>query len=257
MGDRLKDKVILITGAGGGIGRATAVRCATEGASVVAVDLPGDGLDETMEALASVGASCLAAPGDVSEESQVEAYYAQAVDKFGGIDGVFNNAGIEGEVTSFETCPVEVFDKVLAVNARGVFLGIKHAVGRLRARGGGAIVNTASIAGLIGSPHLPPYNASKHAVVGLTRSASGAYSKEQIRVNAICPCPIETRMMRSIEQGTSNDAEQAKQMTIARIPAGRYGEPEEVASLVLFLMSDDARYINGSLYTIDGGMTPF
>lgn len=257
MSERLQDKVTVITGAGGGIGRATAVRLISEGAKVVAVDLPGTGLDETIAALESLGGECLGVPADVSNEAAVKGCLDAAAGHFGGIDCLFNNAGIEGVVSSFENYPVEMFDKVLAVNARGVFLGIKHAIGHMRKRGGGAIVNTASVAGLQGTPMLAAYNASKHAVIGLTRAASQGYAKENIRVNAICPSPIETRMMRAIEESSANDAAAAKAQTTLRIPAGRYGEPEEVAALVAFLLSNEASYLFGGIYTIDGGMTPF
>jgi len=145
----------------------------------------------------------------------------------------------------------------MAVNVTGVFLGMKTVVPALRARGGGAIVNTASVAGLSGNAMIPAYVASKHAVVGLSRSGGQTYAAEGIRVNAVCPSPIDTRMMRSLEAGLDVDSlDVAKELMTASIPAGRYGSPEEVAALVAFLCSDEAAFINGSIYTIDGGMTP-
>ena len=145
----------------------------------------------------------------------------------------------------------------MAVNVTGVFLGMKTVVPALRARGGGAIVNTASVAGLSGNAMIPAYVASKHAVVGLSRSGGQTYASEGIRVNAVCPSPIDTRMMRSLEAGLDVDSlDVAKELMTASIPAGRYGSPEEVAALVAFLCSDEAAFINGSIYTIDGGMTP-
>jgi NAD(P)-dependent dehydrogenase (short-subunit alcohol dehydrogenase family) len=141
---------------------------------------------------------------------------------------------------------------------RGVFLSMKHVIPALRRRGGGAVVNTASIAGLIGEAAIPAYVASKHAVIGLTKCAAQAYGPEGIRVNAICPAMIETRMMRSLETGVAPaDPEAVKREFAARVPMGRYGTPEEVADLVSFLLSDEARFVNGSAYTLDGGMTPF
>jgi NAD(P)-dependent dehydrogenase (short-subunit alcohol dehydrogenase family) len=168
-----------------------------------------------------------------------------------------NNAGIEGVVASFEDYPLETFDQVLAVNVRGVFLGIRCAVPALRRRGGGAIVNLSSVAGLTGEGTLSAYNASKHAVIGLTRAAASGYSAKGIRVNAVCPSPVETRMMRSLEQGMGGEHAELVRKTIAeRIPLARYAEPEEIAALIAFLGSAEAAFINSSIYTIDGGMTP-
>ncbi|MBW2292911.1 MAG: SDR family oxidoreductase, partial [Deltaproteobacteria bacterium] len=186
----------------------------------------------------------------------VQRYVDEAVTRFGGVDALFNNAGIEGSIVPMEEYPVDVFEKVMSVNVTGVFLGIKHVIPALRARGGGSIVNTSSVAGLTGNPVISAYVASKHAVIGLTRSAAQAYGAEGIRTNAVCPSPVETRMMRSLEKGISaENPEEVKQMMESRIPLGRYGTPEEVAALVAFLCSDDAKFINGGIYPIDGGMT--
>ena len=176
--------------------------------------------------------------------------------RFGGVDVLFNNAGIEGVVAPIDQYPVDVFEQVMQVNVVGVFLGMKHVVPALRSRGGGVIVNTSSVAGLGGNAILPAYVASKHAVIGLTRSAAQTWAAEGIRVNAICPSPIETRMMRSIEAGLSAEQpDEIKKMMAASIPLGRYGTSEEVASLVAFLCSDEASFVNGGIYTLDGGMT--
>lgn len=251
---RFEGKVIVITGAAGGIGRATAERFAQEGASVVAVDLPGTGLDETVALVEAAGASALAVPADVSRSAEVERYAAAAKSRFGGVDCFFNNAGIEGWVGPTTQYPEEIFDKVIAVNLKGVFLGIKYIVPLLVERGGGAIVNTASVAGLSGTPSIFAYGASKHAVVGMTRSAALEFGPRGIRTNAICPSPIETRMMRALERGINPDEpEQVHQSMAAGNPMGRYGEPAEVAAFVAFLCSKDASYLNGGIFPIDGG----
>ena len=173
--------------------------------------------------------------------------------RFGRIDAFFNNAGIEGLRAPLWELDEDDFDRVIAVNLKGVFLGMKHVAPAMRGDGGGAIVNTASIAGLTATPGIIAYGASKHAVVGMTKSAAAELAPE-IRVNAVCPGPIETRMMRSLErQFNPDDPQGVHDAFAAGIPLGRYGEPEEVAALVTWLCSDDSRYISGSMHTIDGG----
>ncbi len=254
MANRFEGKVVVITGAAGGIGRAAAVRFASEGAHVVAVDLPGTGLEDTIASVEAAGSDAIAVPADVSKADQVEAYAKAAKARFGGIDCFFNNAGIEGWVGPSTSYPEEVFDKVIAVNLKGVWLGMKYVVPIMRERGKGAIVNTASTAGLGGTPTIIAYGASKHAVVGMTRSAAMEFGPEGIRVNAICPSPIETRMMRSLERGINPDHPEAVHENIAtQNPLRRYGEPAEVAAFVAFLCSDDASYLNGGIFPIDGG----
>ncbi len=218
------------------------------------MDLPGTGLDETVSLVEAAGASALAVPADVSRSAEVERYAAAAKSRFGGVDYFFNNAGIEGWVGPTTQYPEEIFDKVIAVNLKGVFLGIKYIVPLLVERGGGAIVNTASVAGLSGTPSIFAYGASKHAVVGMTRSAALEFGPRGIRTNAICPSPIETRMMRALERGINPDEpEQVHQSMAAGNPMGRYGEPAEVAAFVAFLCSKDASYLNGGIFPIDGG----
>lgn len=249
---RLHGKVAIITGAAGGIGRAAAQRFVAEGASVVAVDLPGDALDETARLL---GESGHAVPADVTDEAQVAAYVAAAVERFGGVDALLNNAGVEGPVTPLVDTPVDAFDRVLAVNVRGVFLGMKHAGPVIGSRGGGAIVNVSSVAGLGGTPGLVGYGASKHAVIGMTKTGALEFAPLQVRVNAVCPSPVETRMMRALEAGMNpDDPVAAHDMIAMSIPLGRYGEPTDIASLMCFLCSDDAAFLSGAAIPIDGAM---
>ena len=250
------ERVAIITGAGGGIGRATAVRLASEGAAIVAVDLTAEPLAQTLGDIETVGGRASAVVADVTRSADVTRMVQAGIDEFGGVDILFNNAGIEGEVVSLEQYPEETFDRVLSVNVKGAWLGMKHVADAMRMRGGGVIVNTSSVAGLGGTPNLIAYGASKHAVIGMTKTAAIELAPAGIRVNAICPSPIETPMMRSIEAGVAPDDPEAIKKSIAEsMPLGRYGEPDEVAALVAFLASDDANYITGGIYPIDGGRT--
>ena len=251
---RFEGKVVLITGAAGGIGRAAAVRFAAEGARLGLVDLSRDGLRETQAAVEKAGGVGHAMEADVTRSADVARYAAAVAERWGGVDCFFNNAGILGDVRALVDYPEETFDRVLAVNVKGVWLGIKTVAPLLRARGGGVIVNTASIAGLRGSRNLVAYTASKHAVVGLTRTAALELAPAGVRVNAVCPSPIDTAMVQALEQGASpaNPAAFHERMA-GTIPLRRYGQPEEVAALVAFLCSADAAYITGGIYTVDGG----
>jgi NAD(P)-dependent dehydrogenase (short-subunit alcohol dehydrogenase family) len=251
---RLAGKVAVITGGAGGIGAATGRLFAEEGARVLLVDLADEALRRTVAAIGGEHVSAVAA--DVSQADQVHRYVEAAVERYGGIDVFFANAGIEGVVAPITEYPDEDFDRVIGVNVRGVWLGLKHVMAHMQRRGGGSIIITSSIAGVRGSPMLAPYSASKHAVVGLMRSAALAGAPHRIRVNTVNPGQIETRMMRSIEAGIDPAApERVKAEREGRIPMKRYGTPEEVARLALFLASEESAYCTGGTYMVDGGWT--
>ena len=255
---RLEGKVAVITGATGGIGRAAAKLCADEGARVALVDLDESALQEVVSSIGEERASYTAA--DVTQPDQTQAYVNAAVERWGGIDVLLANAGIEGAMYSITDYPLDIFERVMAVNVRGVWLGIKYAVPAMERRGGGSIVITSSTAGISGTPNMSAYNTSKHAVIGLMRTAALECASMGIRVNTVNPAPIETRMMRSIEEmrvaaldDASVTVDQVKQVTATRIPLERYGDPEEVARLMLFLASDDSSFCTGGVYMVDGG----
>ena len=249
---KLTDRTAIVTGAGGQIGRACALRLGREGARVLAVDLDEAAAQQTAEQITAEGGEALAFAGDVTDPDSVERYADRGADFGGGhVNLFFNNAGIEGPVAPVADYPVEDFDRVIAVNVRGVFLGMRQVIPRLAP--GGAIVNTSSTAGLGGVPGMLAYVASKHAVLGMTRTAARELAPSAIRVNAVCPGPIDSRMMRSLEQGTG--LPDAHDQFAATIPFGRYGTVDDVAGVVVFLLSDDAAYVTGATYTVDGGQT--
>lgn len=253
---RLTGKFAIITGGAAGIGLATARLFIAEGAKVLLVDVQKEALAAAVTELGADHASAVVA--DVSEASQVEGYVQAALDRYGRIDVFFNNAGIEGGVHTIVDYPLEMFDRVMAVNVRGVWLGMKSVIPAMAKTGGGSIIITSSLGGLKGMPKLSPYIAAKHAVVGIMRSAALECAPLNIRVNTINPSPIATRMIASIEAGYAPGApDKAKARFASGVPLRRYGEPEEVARLVLFLASDESSYCTGATFPIDGGMSAF
>jgi NAD(P)-dependent dehydrogenase (short-subunit alcohol dehydrogenase family) len=250
---KLKGKVAIVTGAAGGIGRAAAKLFVREGAKVLLVDRN----EQALAQLAiEIGSSARYQAADVSKLEDSVRYVRCACEEFGGIDVLFANAGVEGTVAPLTELSPQEFDRVWAVNVRGVFLGIKYAAPELAARGGGSIVITSSIAGLIGSPGLGAYVTSKHALLGLARTAALELASKQIRVNTINPGPIDNRMMRSIqEQAKPTDPQAVRHGFEAQVALGRYGTNEEIARLALFLASEDASYCTGGVYVADGGFT--
>lgn len=249
-----KGKVAVVTGGGNGIGRAACLGFARHGAKVVVVDRDAEG---ARAVAAEIGRKdAIACVADVTRAADVQAYVKAALDAFGSIDCFHNNAGIEGRIAATAEYEESVFDAVIGVNVKGVFLGLRHVLPVMIRQGRGAVVNTASIAGLIGTPGMPAYVASKHAVIGLTKVAAGEVGPLGVRVNAVCPGPIDTRMIRDIEREVSpNNPEGVEQRYTAGIPLRRYGTAEEVANVVLFLCSDLAGNVTGAQYVVDGGRT--
>jgi NAD(P)-dependent dehydrogenase (short-subunit alcohol dehydrogenase family) len=249
-------KVALITGAGNGIGRATALAFASRGAKVMVVDRDAAGAERTAGTIKQQGGEARSQVADVTKSADVQAYVKATLDAYGRVDCFFNNAGIEGKVAPTAEYDEAVFDQVIAVNVKGVFLGLRHVLPVMLKQKSGAIVNTASIAGLVGSPSMPAYVASKHAVIGLTKTASGEVARSGVRINAVCPGPIDTRMIHAIEgQINPSDPGGVGSRYQSSIPLGRYGTPEEVANVVLFLCSDLAGNVTGAQYVVDGGRT--
>ena len=247
-------KVALITGGGGGIGRATALAFAKSGAKVVVVDRDAASGEATAGIIRQRGGDAKFVAADVTKSADVQNYVREAITAYGHIDCFFNNAGVEGSWKHTAEYDEAVFDQVIGVNVKGVFLGLRHVLPEMLRQKSGAIVNTASVAGLVATPGMPAYVASKHAVIGLTKTAAGEVARSGVRVNAVCPGPVDTRMIHSLEQQLNPaDPESVSRRYQSAIPMGRYVTPEEIANTVLFLCSDFASAITGAQYVVDGG----
>jgi NAD(P)-dependent dehydrogenase (short-subunit alcohol dehydrogenase family) len=253
MAGLLDGKAALVTGGGNGIGRAAALAFTREGARVAVADIEAASAAETVAMVNRQGGQAISCGGDLTDPAQVRAMIETVTATYGRLDCAFNNAGIApyqvnamGEQT--HEWADDAFDRMIAVNLKSVWLCMKHEIPRMLAQGGGAIVNTASIAGLIGLKRATAYVAAKHGVVGLTKTAALEYSENGIRVNAVCPGFITTRM-------TAITREQRADEITARTPLGRFGEPAEIAEMVVWLCSDRASYVTGSAYAVDGGWT--
>jgi NAD(P)-dependent dehydrogenase (short-subunit alcohol dehydrogenase family) len=247
----LEGKIVLVTGGASGIGRATSIAFAREGARVAIADIDGRGGEETLGMIQQGGGDAFFAGCDVSSADDVKGVIARIVAKHGRLDCAANIAAIEGTPRRIDQVPDEEFDRIIQVNLRGVWLCVKYEVVQMLKQGGGAIVNVASTAGLVGSVRSPAYGASKHGVVGLTKSVALQLAKEKIRVNAVCPGGIMAPMTERIAAASGGTQTQLG----AVHPLGRIGRPEEIAAAVLWLCSDQASYVTGLAAPVDGGLT--
>lgn len=247
MENSFKNKVVVITGAASGIGKATALAFAKKGAKVVIVDITEH--SETLNLIHDMGEEAVFIPCDVSDSVQVKAMIEKTITTFGAIDFAFNNAGIEGTTANTLECSEENWDHTININLKGIWLCMKYEIAEMLKQGKGVIINCSSVAGLVGFAGLPAYVASKHGVIGLTKTAALEFAKKGIRVNAVCPGIIETPMM---DRLSGNDLEAIARFS-ALEPMGRYGQPEEIGNAVLWMCSDEASFLTGHAMAVDGG----
>jgi NAD(P)-dependent dehydrogenase (short-subunit alcohol dehydrogenase family) len=246
MGARFAGKVAIVTGAGRGIGEATALRLAGDGARLVAVDRAADGAEAVAEAIGRAGGQALALTADVADADQVERTVALAVERFGGLHLAVNNAGISSDDAPTADQSLDSWNRTIAVNLTGVFHGLKYQIPAIIAAGGGAIVNVSSVFGGRALPGRSPYTAAKHGVIGLTRAAGLEYARQGVRINALCPGIIDTPLVRAGGDASAGIA--------AMVPAGRLGLAAEAAAVIAFLLSDDAHYVTAADHAVDGGL---
>lgn len=244
-------KVVLITGAGGGIGRATALAFGRAGARVVLADINVQGGEETAALITQASGEAMFISANVASDAEVKSLVAKTISAYGRLDCALNNAGIEEESKPLGECDEALFDRIMTVNVKGAWLCMKHEISQMLKQGHGVIVNTASVAGLVGAPLQSAYAASKHAVVGMTKTAAAEYGKAGIRINSVCPGVIRTPML---ERALEREPRHEKNIVRAH-PIGRIGEAEEVASAVLWLCSDAASFVTGHQLAVDGGLT--
>ena len=243
-------KVAIITGASSGIGRATAIALAKDGVRVVIAARRANESKETLQLVKEAGGDGIFIKTDVAREDEVKKLVELTVEKYGKFDYAFNNAGIEEMHTSFVDQTSAVFDNIMNINVKGIWLSMKYEIPQMLKNGGGSIVNTSSVAGVIGFAQMPIYSASKHAVLGLTKSSALEYAKSGIRINAVAPGGVETDMY----ERTVGDNKQFFQTLIAMHPIGRIGKPEEIANAVVWLLSDKASFVTGHTLLVDGGL---
>jgi len=243
-------KVAIITGASSGIGRATAIALAKDGVRVVIAARRANESKETLQLVKEAGGDGIFIKTDVAREDEVKKLVEFTVEKYGKLDYAFNNAGIEEMHTSFVDQTSAVFDNIMNINVKGIWLSMKYEIPQMLKNGGGSIVNTSSVAGVIGFAQMPIYSASKHAVLGLTKSSALEYAKSGIRINAVAPGGVETDMY----ERTVGDNKQVFQTIIAMHPIGRVGKPEEIANAVVWLLSDKASFVTGHTLLVDGGL---
>ncbi|TGN41872.1 SDR family oxidoreductase [Marinobacter confluentis] len=251
MSRKFENRVAIVTGAAAGIGKSTALAFAEQGAAVIVADIDSQAGEAVVEEIRQAGGVAQFIRCDVTIDSDVEAMVALATNEYGRVDFAFNNAGIEIEHSKLADGSENEFDRIMDVNVKGVWRCMKHQIPVMLAQGGGSIVNTASIAGLGAAPKMSIYSASKHAVIGLTKSAAVEYAKKGVRVNAVCPAVIDTDMFRRAAESDPRKAEYAAGMH----PVGRLGKPEEIAGAVLYLCSDEAAFTTGVALPLDGGAT--